>query len=193
MNETEALPVRDGNLIVRHRQGDETAFAELVAEYRAPVYSYLVRFGIASETRDDLFQDIFLKIHRAAGRYRTDRPLQPWLFTIVANTVRNHLRARRVRELVHAPAKPTQDPVSEEADGERVAAARQTLAWLEGQLDTLPISQREALQLCCVQEIPQIEVASILGVPVNTLKTRLRRGRLALARAMARRKGEETS
>ena len=59
----------------------------LVSRYRAAVYSYLVRCGVAEADRDDLFQEIFIRIHRAASRYRPDCPLHPWLFTIVANAV----------------------------------------------------------------------------------------------------------
>ena len=65
-----------------------------MAAYRRPVYSYLVRSGVADADRDDVFQGIFLKIHTAAGSYDPTRPLAPWLFTIVANSVRNHFRDR---------------------------------------------------------------------------------------------------
>ena len=76
----------------RHCRGDRNAFEALLAAYRRPIYNYLVRTGVAAADRDDIFQNIFLKVHRAAQSYQSSRPLRPWLFTIAANTVRTHFR-----------------------------------------------------------------------------------------------------
>jgi RNA polymerase sigma-70 factor (ECF subfamily) len=139
---SEVTEPSEGQLLVRHRNGDQHAFTELVSRYRAPVYSYLARTGIAPADRDDLFQEIFLRIHRSADQFRADRPLHPWMFTIVANTVRNHHRRQRVRQLVHGEA-PGNDIVADGADSERTAAARETMAWLAQQLATLPEVRRQ--------------------------------------------------
>ena len=73
------VPLDETSLLPRHRQGDQYAFPELLECYRSPVYGYLVRCGIGASARDDLFQEIFAKIHRAAASYQSDRPLKPWL------------------------------------------------------------------------------------------------------------------
>ena len=172
--------------LLRHRDGDPEAFARLVAEYRAPVYSYLVRCGVSPADRDDLFQEVFIKVHAAAQSYDAGRPLHPWLFTIVANTVRNHHRRRRVRELLHLDGT-SHEASTSSADGETVAAARQTVAWLEEEIGRLPQVQREVLILVCIENLAQKEAASALGLPVNTVKTHLRRARLTLVRKLARR------
>lgn len=175
----------EGRLLQRHRSGDRAAFASLVAEYRAPVYGYLTRCGVATADRDDLFQDVFLKIHRAAGRYRPERPLHPWVFTIVANTVRNYFRRRRVRQLVDGGA-PAADVVDPTPDGARRAEAREARRWLEEEIARLPNGQRQVLLLACVESLPLAEVAKALRVPLNTVKTRLRRARLKLIEARRR-------
>jgi len=174
------------HLLLLHLRGETEAFAALVAEYRAPVYSYLVRCGVAEAERDDLFQEIFIRIHRAAPQYEPDRPLHPWLFTIVANAVRNHVRHRRVRELVFGdpPRHEVTDPA---ADGEALTRARQTRVWLERQIRKLPAVQREVLILSCIEGLPQKQVATILDLPLNTLKTHLRRARLTLVKKLVRR------
>ena len=172
------------DLLLRHLAGETGVFAELIEAYRAPVFGYLVRSGIDEEDRDDLFQDIFIKIHRAAATYQPERPLHPWLFTIVCNTVRTHLRRRRVRQLVFAP--PTADePTDTAPDGERASAARQTVVFLEGEIRKLPPKHREVLLLAAIERRPLKDVSEALGVPLNTVKTHLRRARLALARALA--------
>jgi RNA polymerase sigma-70 factor (ECF subfamily) len=178
--------VDERDLLLRHRGGEPGAFAGLVASYRRPVYSYLHRCAVPESDRDDLFQEIFVKIHASAGQYRSDRPLHPWLFTIVANSVRTYHRKNKVREMVFADP-PVADPASPEADGERQAMARQTAAWLEREIRELPLAQREVLILTCVESLPQKEVAEILSLPVNTVKTHLRRARLELVRRLGQR------
>ncbi|MEE8526669.1 MAG: RNA polymerase sigma factor [Thermoanaerobaculia bacterium] len=173
-------------LLLRHREGDRQAFAALVAEYRRPVYSYLARCGVAVDDRDDLFQEVFLKIHRAAATYQAHRPVHPWIFTIVSNTARTYLRQRRVRQLVFAePGE--QDPPAATADGERAAVARQAVALLAAELPRLSLAQREVVLLAGVEKMSMKDAAAVLDMPVNTVKTHLRRARLHLARALARR------
>ncbi len=176
-------------LLPRHSRGDHEAFPQLVAEYRAPVYSYLGRCGLPPEERDDLFQEIFLKIHRAAGSYRSDRPLHPWIFTVVANTVRNHFRGRRVRELLKGRGRDrgregAWEAVDRAPDGERRAEARETAAWLQGQIHGLPSNQRQVLILACVEGLTLGKVSEVLEMPLNTVKSCLRRARLTLTGAL---------
>jgi len=182
----------EATLLLRHLEGDEKAFTELVARYRAPVFSYLVRCGVAPADRDDLFQDIFIRVHRAAGSYDQGRPLHPWLFTIAANTVRNHLRRQRVRSLVGS-VEESAEPAAGDPGAERVAEARQTMVWLEGQIGRLPLARREVLILASVENLPLQQIAGVLGLPLGTVKTHLRRARLALAEALARRNAPEVS
>jgi len=179
-----------GALLIRHAGGDAAAFAELVAAYRRPVYSWLVRCGVREGDRDDLFQSVFLRLHRAAGQYRPERPAHPWIFTIVANEVRTYLRRRRIRELVLAPP-PESEPPAEGPDAQHAVEVRETVAWLESELPRLPLAWRETLLLVGVQGRSLSEAAEALGRPLNTIKTHLRRARLSLAEKLARRRGEE--
>jgi RNA polymerase sigma factor (sigma-70 family) len=177
--------MEEGQLLVRHRRGDADAFAELVTRYRRPVYSYLVRCGVEEAARDDLFQDVFTRIHRAAATYQPERPMKPWVFAIVANTVRSHYRKTRGREIVVSAPDPE---LSDSApDSHQLVEARETAAWIERAVAALPFSQREVVVLCCIEQLPQDDVAATLGMPVNTVKTHLRRARIALAQALARR------
>ncbi len=133
----------------RHCRGDSTAFPALLEAYRRPVYSYLVRCGVAAADRDDLFQNIFLKVHAAAGSYEPARPLGPWLFTIVANSARNHFRGPfrgPFRGWPDAPPAASYhqwpDPADPRPDPERIAQGRETVAWLEAEIADLPPAQR---------------------------------------------------
>ena len=174
------------SLILRHRNGDSEAFSELMKLFQGPVYSYLVRAGVKPADRDDLFQEIVLKIHRAREQYDDERPLFPWIFTIAVNTVRNHFRKLGSAKWADQPSNDESDPV-EELTGAELYEARESAAWLEGEIERLSFSEREVIILVCIEHMDQADAAKSLGIPINTLKTHLRRGRLKLTAALSRR------
>src|SRR5262249_48837192 len=133
------------------------------------------------------FQEIFATVHRAAATYQADRPIRPWLFTIAANLVRSHYRAARSRDAVLRAdgAAPDRHPAP---DGYQLTEARETAAWMEATIAALPEAQRQVVVLCCIEQLSHSEVATILAMPVNTVKTHLRRARSALAQRLARRR-----
>ncbi len=183
----DVVDLEERTWLTRHCRGDASAFPALLEAYRRPVYGYLVRSGVTETDRDDIFQSIFLKIHAAAKTYDPTRPLGPWLFTIVANTVRNHFRAQAVPiSLVPRddPLDPL-DPPDPNPGPEHIAEARETIAWLEQALLALPLVQREVLLLITIVGLRQQDAANSLNLPLNTVKTHLRRARLALAAGLA--------
>ena len=183
----DVVDLEERTWLARHRRGDAGAFPALMAAYRRPVYSYLVRGGVAEADRDDVFQAIFLKIHAAAGSYDPARPLAPWLFTVVANSVRNHHRDQPRASSSTGSKDDQLDPPDPNPGPEHIASARETLAWLEGALTALPPAQREVLLLTAIVGLRQQDVAQALDLPLNTVKTHLRRARLALAARLAER------
>jgi RNA polymerase sigma-70 factor (ECF subfamily) len=185
----DVVDLEERTWLTRHCRGEASAFPVLLEAYRRPVYGYLVRSGVAAADRDDIFQNIFLKIHAAAETYDPARPLAPWLFTIVANTVRNHFRAQAVAITTVPRDDPLDpfDPRDPNPGPEHIAEARETVAWLEEALLALPQVQREVLLLITIVGLRQQDVADSLSLPLNTVKTHLRRARLALAAGLANR------
>lgn len=180
-----SLVAENLELMTRHQEGDAQAFGELVAAYRRPVYNYLLRCGVEAASREDLLQEIFLRIHRAAPRYVPNRPLRVWLFTIAANTMRSHFRHVAVQRRVFVPG--AAEAWSGEPNGQQVAEAQEAVRAISEAAAGLPLLQREVLVLSTLCELSHKEVADVLGIPVNSVKTNLRRARLALAKEMARR------
>ncbi len=171
-------------LLQRHVDGDSGAFEELVHRYETSVYGYLVRCAIPPEARDDLFQEVFTRVHAAAATYRPEHALKAWLFTIVVNTVRTWYRRRKVRRIVFSrPDLVVKDP---NPDALRQVEVKETTAWLEKAIRALPALQREVVILSCIEQLPHEDIAMALGLPVNTVKTHLRRARQALAAQRAR-------
>jgi RNA polymerase sigma-70 factor (ECF subfamily) len=176
---------RERELLLRHRRGDPDAFSELLTRYRARVYSILVRMGVPEAVRDDLFQEVFTAIHRKVSSYRPELPARPWIVAIVTNRARDYFRANSRREQPAESAPERADEHGGDIHGEHTA--RETAEWLEDEIQKLPPDQRQALLMCGIEGIEQREAAEALEMPVNTVKTNLRRAREALLKALKRR------
>lgn len=181
------LPLSDRVLLERHARGEPDAFAQLMRIYANPVYGYLVRSGIRPADRDDLFQLVFEKVHRASLRELPDGPVRPWLFAIAANTVRDAFRRAKVRSIVALDEDAGHAEPAPDARPDQAIEQSEELSFLDQEIAKLPLDQREALLLCAVEGLPLADAAVALEVPVNTLKTRIRRARVALAEAAQRR------
>ena len=177
-----------GPLLVAHRQGNDTAFEKLVEHYRRPVFGYLVHTGVPESDRDDLFQDVFVKIHRESHRYDPALPLHPWLFTVLANTVRSYFRKQKLRRVFFTPLSSTEhkDPAP---DSEAKATANEMVVWLERTIPELPAKEREVLLLARLEGMSLKDIDAVLAIPINTVKTRLRRARLGLVERYERQRG----
>ena len=184
-------PIAERVLLERHRRGDPDAFPALVAAFRAPVFSYLTRCGVAPVDRDDLFQETFLRVHRAAGPGSSAElptgPVAPWLFTIAVNLVRSHFRKLSVRKVMTLDGSAGETTAGGERPADCAMEQREQLAWMEEAIARLPLEQREALVLSAIEGLELAEVATALEAPIETVKTRIRRARLGLAEARARR------
>ncbi len=139
------IPISDRVLFDRHRRGDRAAFPALVGEFRARVFGYLTRCGVTSVDRDDLFQEVFLRVHRAGSATSSEAvagtdgvedeaptgALAPWIMTITVNVVRSHFRKVSVRSVVALDASPEDGVASTDRGPESALAAKQTTLWLE--------------------------------------------------------------
>ncbi len=185
------VPLSDRVLLERHVRGEAGAFAQLMQTYANPIYGYLVRSGIRPADRDDLFQQIFEKVHRASTRRLPDGPVRPWLFAIAANTVRDAYRRAKVRSIVQLDEGAGAEEVARQTPPDVAAERAQELTFLDREIAKLPPEPREALLLCTVEGLSLADAALALDVPVNTLKTRIRRARLALVSATQRRRATQ--
>jgi RNA polymerase sigma-70 factor (ECF subfamily) len=174
------VDLEERSWLTAHRRGDPQAFAKLMQAYRKPLYSFLVRQGLEPQLCDDLFQEIFLKIHKSAHQYQASRPLSPWVFTIAVNTLRDHQRKKSVPL---AAVTLVEDVVDVQPTPERSADLAATMDWLHQAMGDLPQAQAEALNLSLVKGLKIKEIGAVLGLPVNTIKSHLRRAKQTLLSA----------
>ncbi|MCA9650117.1 MAG: sigma-70 family RNA polymerase sigma factor [Myxococcales bacterium] len=129
--------------------------------------------------RDDLVQEVFLRVQGRREQLRDDERLAGWIRRIAANVVSDHYRRRRPAEaLPDAIAAP--EPA--EDDGDRSLLA----AWLAATVRALPEPHREVLELTELQDLTQREAAERLGLSLPAIKSRVRRGRAELMTRLER-------
>jgi RNA polymerase sigma-70 factor (ECF subfamily) len=172
----------DRELVRRYLAGEAEAFSTLVERHRDRLYRVCLRILGDADDAADAVQDAFMSALRKLGTFRGEALFSTWLHRIGVNACYDILRRRARGPVLHAidpadapePADPSADLVDEIA-GTRDAAAALAL---------IPDEFRVALVLADVEDLPYDRIAQILDVPVGTVKSRVHRGRLALARVM---------
>ncbi|WP_017609407.1 RNA polymerase sigma factor SigM [Nocardiopsis xinjiangensis] len=179
----------DRELLTRHAEGDDQAFAVLVRRHRERLWAVAVRIMADPEEASDALQDAFLSAFRAAGRFRGEAQVSTWLHRIVVNACHDRLRRRKVR-----PATPTEgetlDVMANDQDvrsgSTRDHASRtETQIVVRDALEDLPHDQRIALTLVDMLGYRVEEAAAILEVASGTIKSRCARGRSKLLPSLA--------
>jgi RNA polymerase sigma-70 factor (ECF subfamily) len=175
----------DRELVDRLRRGDATAFDRVYSTYHPRVFSFLLRLSGRRDTAEDLAQETWIKLAKAAPGLREDTTLAPFLFTIARNAFMSHRRwamldlSRIVTFGLEAMSAATSEPTPE-THHERARA----IALLEAAMQSLPVAAREVLLLVGVEGMEQEEVAKVLGLSYDTLRQRLSRARAQLAESM---------
>lgn len=178
----------DAALMLRVKQGDATAFAELVDKYKQPVMNLVFRMLRDMTEAEDLAQNVFLQVHRSAHRYEPSAKFSTWLFTIARNLSLNEIRrrSRHRTESIDAPQFGQESSTPPQLEAPRTASPPDTL--LQGELEQkiemaladLPENQRTAILLCRQNELSYEEIAKILGCSLSATKSLIHRGRETL-------------
>lgn len=174
---SQIFDVEERTWLPRYCRGEKDCFRKLVKTYQRPIYNYLWRSGFDPDRCDDLFQDIFIKVHLAADTYKSNKPLKPWIFTIAVNTVRNYLRINVHNRCSNIDIQSIPDLAS---TPDKALDHKQTLAWLQHAITLLPAAQSQVIVLSTIESISHKDIASILDIPINTVKTNIRRARQKL-------------
>jgi RNA polymerase sigma factor (sigma-70 family) len=171
----QALPT-DGELIARSVSEPEH-FATLFDRHAASVHRYLGRR--VGDLADDLLSETFLIAFRRRAAYRPEHvEVRPWLIGIATNVVRGHVRSEQRRYRAVARAASERAPsgnVPDESD-DRIAAASMR-APLAAALAGLKTRDRDVLLLFAYAQLSYEEIATVLDVPIGTVRSRLNRAR----------------
>jgi RNA polymerase sigma-70 factor (ECF subfamily) len=177
-------PEPDDALVRRFLDGDASAFGTLVERHQTRVYNLCLRILGNAEDARDAAQDAFVSALRKLEQFRGDAAFTTWMHRVAVNACYDVMRRRRRQPIMHAlsdPEAPEREPGPPVPDhGDSVAGGVDAAA----ALTKVPEEFRIALVLADVLDLPYEQIARVLDVPVGTVKSRVHRGRVALARAM---------
>jgi len=159
----------DTELLVRVAKRDREAFEVLYRRYIRSVFGLALQRLRDRERAEDAAQETFAAVWRSAGSYKPERgPAAPWLYAIARNAVVDRLRARD-----DMPVEPPDMTSDEPGPADRAESSY--VSWrVHRALETLPVREREVVELAYWSGLSQSEVASFLDIPLGTVKTRTR-------------------
>lgn len=164
----------DERLMLRFQAGDARAFEVLVRRHRTPVFSFLLRLTGDRARAEDLCQETFLKAVRASGDWEPRARFQTWLYAIARNQAVDESRRQAFRRAEALDDAPAAAAVSDGPSPDRSAEGALLRPKLEAALAALPDEQREVFLLREYAGLRFHEIASVTGVPENTVKSRMR-------------------
>jgi RNA polymerase sigma-70 factor (ECF subfamily) len=177
----------DTNLVRLAREGAPEAFSELVRRYQNRIYT--VVSGMVADPEDalDLTQETFIKAYTSLGYFRQESGFYTWLYRIAVHRCIDYSRKRKRRQdpvpldeyMRDRPGLEPRD-TSPARDPERAAINVHLRAAIHAALQQLTEPFRTAVILYDIEGLSQDEIATIMGCPIGTAKTRIHRGRCQL-------------
>ena len=159
----------DEALMVEFQGGSRAAFEELFARYRKPLYGFFGRRLNNPERAEDLVQETFLAVVRAASRYEPRALVRTYLYGIALK-----LLAAEGRKFL------TSNASGPSAPEPKTEGTPDCALWIRQALEKLDAPEREILMLREYEQLSYSDIAELLRIPVNTVRSRLFRARLAL-------------
>jgi RNA polymerase sigma-70 factor (ECF subfamily) len=182
------MPEPSPELVRRAQSGEEAALVELVQSQQTYVHSIALRVMRNAPDAADMTQEAFVRLLRVLPSFRGETKFTTWLYRLVTNVCLDGLRraGRRASSLDEveddeqslAATLRDDDPwVQPDTTMDR----REVAAQVRMAIDSLPVSQRLALTLLYFEDQKYEEIATTMGLPVNTVKSHIRRGKERLA------------
>jgi RNA polymerase sigma-70 factor (ECF subfamily) len=168
----------------RAAPSDGSDFESIYRQHYAPVWRFLRHLGVPMSDVADVTHNVFLIAHRKLGEFEARSSLRTWLCGIAWRVGRDFMRSSAVR--LEVPASEAYD-VDEAAPDDSAEALRQRrqLTLALGLLEALPVDQREVFVLHELEQLTGPEIAELMGTPVNTVRSRLKRARDAFRKRLA--------
>jgi RNA polymerase sigma-70 factor (ECF subfamily) len=183
----------DSSIVERCLSGQAAAWEELVRLHTRRVYGLCYRFTGRESEAQDLTQDVFLRVFRALGSFRsTEGSFTTWLARLTRNLLIDHYRRTRnervtdsiEEQLPRIEGGGSADGASAPRRPDSALAGREAGELLQGALGKLSPELRETIILRDLQEMEYREIAEVLAIPEGTVKSRLNRGRAELGRLL---------
>lgn len=180
----------DTALVERCLAGDDSAWEDLVKTHTRRVYGLCYRFTGKDSEAQDLTQEVFLRIFRALGSFRSmEGSFTTWMTRLTRNLLIDHYRRtrnERVTDSIEEQLPRVEEGFQSVTRPDSALAGREASELLQAALQKLSPELRETIILRDLQEMDYREIAVALEIPEGTVKSRLNRGRAELARLLKR-------
>lgn len=184
-------------LVRRCLQGDGHAWQQIVESQHRRVYGLCYRFTGSASDAEDLTQEVFLKVYRNLKTFDIERgSFQSWLTALTRNLLVDHFRRTRAEQTTHSLDAGWDDPEGMLPPAERIegreisplesSISRELQAMVQRALLKISPELREAVILRDLKDLDYKEIAEVLRIPEGTVKSRISRGRMELARLLER-------
>jgi RNA polymerase sigma-70 factor, ECF subfamily len=177
------IDTADEDLMVQYQRGEVRAFEVLLSRHRKPVYNFILRFVGDRETAEDLLQESFMRVIKGAEAYKRQAKFTTWLYTIARNLCVDQTRRRKHRKhaSLDAPLDGSDESgtlmdvlASNEMASDRKSGNRQLHERMQRAIESLVEEQREVFLMREFLDMPFKQIADVVGVPENTVKSRMR-------------------
>ncbi len=169
------MEIPDRNILTKASLGDITAFERILYFYEKAVYNYCLRVLKDSSNAKDITQETFIKVYKHHKEIDPDKNMKTWIFTIATNAMYDLFRSKkRKREISLEENIETIDMSSSYYTEEGIVRD------VENALFQIKPEYREAILLFYQQGFSYNDIAEILGIPINTVKTHISRGKQQL-------------
>ncbi len=180
------------HLVEQCLAGEQSAWEELIQTYSRRVYAICYRFTNSDNESQDLTQEVFLRVFRSLGSFRSGEGcFAVWLTRLTRNLLVDHYRRTkrdRLTDGIDDKLSVLEERTAQVSRTDGLLAGREAGELLQAALQKLSPELREAVILRDLQELEYREIASVLNVPEGTVKSRLNRGRAELAKVLRRNK-----
>ena len=169
-----APPVSDEQLMLAYRGGDAQAFTSLYARHKGNLFRFMLRSVKDRASAEELFQEVWMKLIDARGRYEPQAKFTTWLYTIAHNRMIDHWRKRGLEAVSLDEDDAPEPSAPSSTQPERRAELNQSGGRLIAALAALPALQREAFLLHEESGLSVAEIAASTGCGPEAAKSRLR-------------------
>ena len=180
--------MNDTELMLRVKQGDEDAFRQIVETYGKPILDLCYRYVGNQEDAEEVAQDVFIRLYKAAHRYEPRAKLSTFLYRIAVNLSLNRIRDRKAKRWIpwdihrkedinNSIHIETPDQLLEQKENQKI---------IRRAIDSLPANQKTAVILKRFHDLSYEEIAQVMECSVSAVESRLHRAKLTLKKELRR-------
>ena len=188
--ERQKSPKANSELIKRAIEGDETAYRQLMENYRGAIFNLLYRMVQNKEETEDLVQEAFIKAFKALSSFNEEYAFSTWLYKIAINNCIDHMRKKRLKTYsINKPLRSKDGELEREFPDTSLSPDKELLhderaRLIETAIDELPDNYKIAIIMRHSEEKSYEEIAKFLDIPLGTVKARIFRAREMLKKRL---------